>query len=306
MAFIVGTSTANTQILAAGTAAERPASPSAGQLRYNTTDASFEVYAGGSWVAFGSSLGTAGNPASSAAAIKAANPNAQDGLYYINVNGVGRQVWCDMANGGWMLAAKIYTPSDSTWAYASSYWTDSSVLNSTSSPNDAVNIKSYAWFAAITQAKFCMGSTTNFVTETHSSWTQPNGTGLNGVFSVARLDRTDNANTLRNSVITRANWITLFNGAGIGTYTNSGSGVSWDNCNYGGVNVGANNGNNYCRFGMHLNNEADCVSCDYHFGFGWAGTGGGNNPTNVGVLTRDAYTGSSYRAQYPLGWIFVK
>lgn len=249
---------------------------------------------------------TAAQAATSAATIYSSYGITTNGLYYITINGTARQVWCDMVNGGWMLAAKIHTPSDSTWAYASTYWTDSSVLNATSAPSDAVNIKTYAWFAALTQARFCWGTTSNFVTENNSAWTQADGTGLNGVFSVARLDRTDNANTLRNSNITRANWISLFNGAGIGTYANSGAGVSWDNCNYGGVNVGANNGNNYCRFGMHLNNEAECVSCDYHFGFGWAGTGGGNNPGNVGTIARDGYNGSSYRVQYPIGWIFVK
>ena len=54
MAFIIGTSTANTQILAAGTTAERPGSPSAGQLRFNSTTGGFEGYAGTSWAVLGS------------------------------------------------------------------------------------------------------------------------------------------------------------------------------------------------------------------------------------------------------------
>jgi hypothetical protein len=53
MAFIIGTSSANTQILAAGTTAERPASPSAGQMRYNSTTSTFEGYAGTAWAVIG-------------------------------------------------------------------------------------------------------------------------------------------------------------------------------------------------------------------------------------------------------------
>ena len=58
MAFIIGTSTSNTQILAAGTTAERPATPSAGQLRYNSTDLAFETYSGTSWSQFGQGYGS--------------------------------------------------------------------------------------------------------------------------------------------------------------------------------------------------------------------------------------------------------
>jgi hypothetical protein len=57
MAFIIGTSSSNTQILAAGTTAQRPASPSAGQLRYNSSDNSFEVYVGNGWSQFAQGFG---------------------------------------------------------------------------------------------------------------------------------------------------------------------------------------------------------------------------------------------------------
>ena len=53
MAFIIGTSTANMQITAAGTTATRPSSPSAGIMRYNTTNNNFEVYTGSDWTGFG-------------------------------------------------------------------------------------------------------------------------------------------------------------------------------------------------------------------------------------------------------------
>jgi hypothetical protein len=43
--------------------------------------------------------------ADSAVAIKTINPSATDGLYWILVNGVAKQIYCDMTNdgGGWML-----------------------------------------------------------------------------------------------------------------------------------------------------------------------------------------------------------
>jgi hypothetical protein len=116
MAFIIGTSTANTQILAAGTTAERPATLSAGQLRYNTSLGALETYAGTAWASLGgTALGTVGNPAASAAAIKSANPSATTGTYYILIGGVATTLWCDMDTdgGGWMSFAA--SPNTSNW-----------------------------------------------------------------------------------------------------------------------------------------------------------------------------------------------
>ena len=116
MAFIIGTSSANTQILAAGTTAERPATPSAGQLRYNTSLGALETYAGTAWASIvGSALGTINNPATSAVEIKTQNPSATTGTYYILVGGVSTAIWCDMTTdgGGWMSFAA--NPTSSNW-----------------------------------------------------------------------------------------------------------------------------------------------------------------------------------------------
>lgn len=51
---------------------------------------------------------SASDPANSALAILADDPSAEDGPYWINVNGVATELYCDMTTdgGGFMLAAK--------------------------------------------------------------------------------------------------------------------------------------------------------------------------------------------------------
>lgn len=131
MAFIIGTSTSNTQILAAGTTAERPATPSAGQMRYNSTTGSFEVYAGTSWNSMGSPIlnGTSeALAAPSARHIKTINPSATNGIYWIkpagSYTGSAYQLYCDMTGdgGGWVLAF-AYHKGQSPQSSANNYYT---------------------------------------------------------------------------------------------------------------------------------------------------------------------------------------
>jgi hypothetical protein len=77
-------------------------------------------------------LGSAFNPADSAATIKAVNPNAPDGVYYINLPTIGpRKTYCIMNSafdgGGWMMVMKATR--GTTFNYASSYWTTQNLLN---------------------------------------------------------------------------------------------------------------------------------------------------------------------------------
>ena len=92
-----------------------PASPVTGSTYFNTTDNALKIYGSNSeWgsVAF-SALGTQQNPAPSAAAILADDPNASDGIYWFKPNGYtgdAFEVYCDMTNygGGWMIVSKWY------------------------------------------------------------------------------------------------------------------------------------------------------------------------------------------------------
>lgn len=131
MAFIIGTSTANTQILAAGTTAERPATPSAGQMRFNSTTGGFEVYAGTSWANMGSPTlngSTEALAAPSARHIKNINPSATNGIYWIkpggSYTGSAYQLYCDMTGdgGGWVLAF-AYHKGQSPQSSANNYYT---------------------------------------------------------------------------------------------------------------------------------------------------------------------------------------
>lgn len=111
LANLIGGASAGTSGMAlpSGTTAQRPSSPTPGIIRYNTESNLVEVYTT-SWSTIGAALGTANNPATSAAAIKLAIPSAADGLYYITAGGITQQIYCDMtdANGPWMMVSSNY------------------------------------------------------------------------------------------------------------------------------------------------------------------------------------------------------
>ena len=92
-----------------GTTAERPASPTNGMLRFNTTLNTLEVYrtSNTSWSSIAiSEIGSEFFPASSATQILQLRPSATSGYYYIKPDGVSTYyVYCDMVTdgGGWML-----------------------------------------------------------------------------------------------------------------------------------------------------------------------------------------------------------
>jgi hypothetical protein len=82
--------------LPAGTTAERPASPSAGMVRYNTTTKMPEFYNGEVWASMFAGPGMSPiNPAHSAEEIQTFNPEAQNGYYWIRqVGATAFQHYC--------------------------------------------------------------------------------------------------------------------------------------------------------------------------------------------------------------------
>ena len=87
-----------------GTTAQRPSSPAAGYLRFNTTVNAPEVYSGSAWVG---ELGRSPQfAAASAAQIITNYPDSPTGFYWLNPGNLGViKLWCDMSyrGGGWAL-----------------------------------------------------------------------------------------------------------------------------------------------------------------------------------------------------------
>ena len=71
--------------LPVGTTAQRPASPANGMIRYNSTTSTIEAYAAGNWITLGSTLGSQGNPATSATQLKNAGIST-NGVYYYTLS----------------------------------------------------------------------------------------------------------------------------------------------------------------------------------------------------------------------------
>jgi hypothetical protein len=90
--------------LPSGTTAQRPGSPTTGMTRHNTDINAIEYWNGTDWMS--NRLGFNQNtPAQSAKQIKSLNPNASNGVYWINWGGTAKQIYCEMnlQGGGWMM-----------------------------------------------------------------------------------------------------------------------------------------------------------------------------------------------------------
>lgn len=114
----VPTATSTNLILPQWSDLTRPSSPETGLLGYNTSIKATEVYNGTQWIVWGggplpdpATYGlTSSNPATSARAIRALNPSAPDGAYWIKPPGAPEAflVHCYMTieGGGWMLVLR--------------------------------------------------------------------------------------------------------------------------------------------------------------------------------------------------------
>jgi hypothetical protein len=124
--------------LPSGTTAQRPASPTVGMCRYNTTNSQNEYYAAdGKWRDMSTGLITkdiglsAAQSASSLEQILESNPTAAEGAYWLTTNSVTYRTYCRFNWLGkdwhWVLIVKVHNRAD--MASANAAWTNTAVQN---------------------------------------------------------------------------------------------------------------------------------------------------------------------------------
>ena len=210
---------------------------------------------------------TAGTAATSAKAIKAAYPGAVDGIYWINIPGVGpTQTYCLMNSiydgGGWMLALKASR--GTTFNYDANYWTTNNTLNTTNvnrNDGDAKYDVMNAYLAKDLMAIF--PDIPNSGTESGSidgltnwSWLQNNF--HNSGATTTLINKFSGSQT---TFYISTDGSMSFNGYGATAFSNQG-GFTWYGMNY------TSNSSAKMRWGFAWNNEGDQGSNDVSGGIG--------------------------------------
>ena len=288
-----------------GTTAQRPATAAAGYTRFNTSDNKIEIYNGSEWTQYAASSAglntvnqigqSSADAASSAAAIRAANPGAADGVYWLNHGSGAYQTWCMMDAGGYHLVAKINnTPADTSnpWSFNGARWNQQTTTNESDCQNlnngDALNRGYYGYTL-----------TTGFLMAMENGY---NWLHADGNRNIARTGVTARqAFTTRHDMSqpNREDFLQWMMSCGV--HRNN-----WDNqphCNRVGFFRQDSNATGM-RFGITMNNENECNSNDSAIGFGCYT----NNQSSSG--DRNCAAGGfrwSSTVRYPRsGFIFVK
>lgn len=150
----VDTTTTTTGLgLPVGTTAQRPASPTNGLMRINSTTNFIEVYYNGGWsnvVSVGIGR-TSANPAASATALQSAGITT-NGNYWINVGGTPMEMYVDFTLAGGPYLLVMATASTGTvYDYDSTVWTNTTGGVTTAlDPNLDTNQVSAAFYALAT------------------------------------------------------------------------------------------------------------------------------------------------------------
>ena len=274
-----------------GTTTDRPTAPASGMLRWNTSLNQIEAYTAVSseWIALNPKLGSVSRPAQNAVAIIAAGASTGNGVYYIATTTGTVPVYCDMDNGGYMLVAKISSSNLDTWLYNGSNWTTSVPVNEsgvqTLANEDAV---SRLYYETLTTAglRLCLGSVSNGLIESRV------GVTAKSVFTGSQSGSSNS----------RAQFLSWFQ---TGTGQSSTNFDNQPNCNTAGFNVTSVSGA-AMRWGITMNNEADCSSNDAAVGFG---TYTNSYPTPAQGVRNVAAGGHRWNpdARYSAqGFIFIK
>ena len=212
---------------------------------------------------------SAGTAATSAKAIKTIYPGSADGIYWINIPGVGpTQTYCLMNSiydgGGWMLALKATR--GTTFNYDANYWTTANTLNPTDvNRNDGdakYNVMNtyaakdmMALFPDIPNVSAESGSIDGL---TNWSWLQNNF--HNSGATTTLINKFSGAQT---TFYTSNNGSMTFNGYGPTAFSNQG-GFTWYGINY------TSQYSTRMRWGFAWNNEGGEGSNDVSSGIGMA------------------------------------
>jgi hypothetical protein len=264
--------------VATGTQAQRPGSPTQGMTRFNTNTSVVEFWNGTTWVGIGLRDGSSiGSAADSAAAIKTLTGTTTDTFYWIIIDGVATNVWCDMNNngGGWMMAMRCHN-NNNRWTYNDGSWTNTTLFNEGQAFTFGDHIKTRVYTnRAFTQVRLVGGALSNGLVE---NWSYSSMISLMG--------------TGQGSGNSRASWISWMTTAG------GQDPLLQANCNQIGVNRAFNY--MYVKIGITANNEGDCSTNDSALGFGVQGISPYGNQNSFGAFS------SSGRNSIYTGAIFVK
>ncbi len=202
--------------------------------------------------------------AESARTIMGLNPNAPDGVYWINLPTVGpKQTYCLMnknyAGGGWMLALKATR--GTTFNYNSAYWTDTSTLNPTQvNRNDGdAKFDVYNYFEGWDMLATWPDITTSggsIPAQGNWTWLESNYPGYLNWWKTSL--RSFFGNIPQNFKVINGK---EFRGFGNGIFSSQG-GYTWYGFNY------TANATGKVRWGFGWNNEGDSSSNDVFGGIG--------------------------------------
>jgi hypothetical protein len=232
-------------------------------------------------VAFAITSGTSSSPGTSCNTIRSSGATA-NGTYWVDPDGAGGnaafQVYCDMANasGGWTMI--LMSTAGTTFSWGSAFWTNATTLNpTTTDPTSNVDMKNLAFSTlGFSEMRFCLDTTTNCITVSRSA------ASAMAVFSAGAVSAS----------VSRATFMS-WDPTADSAYSNM------PNCNASGFNQQCVYSR--CRFGITLNNENDCGSCDATIGFGCEQVAGG--AYNTSYSSGGANWNTPYRFR---GFLFVR
>jgi len=245
------------------------------------------------WLPVGGKLGSVTRPAPNAQAIIDAGDSLGDGAYWIESLTGPVLTYCDMTNGGYMLAAVLENSTSTLWSYNGSLWTvvspyqenETAVYKTETSALNSVNRLFYE-YTLTTGIRCCLGNKNNALFYNFDTGS-------------ARSLFLSPVNTRPTSFL-RSAWLNWFQtGTGIDPNTVPGSPSQGfqQNCNTEGFNTNIPFVNGL-RFGINFNEQNDCASCDSMIGFG--------SNTNSIQAGGYSFTGAGATLHRGTGYIFIK